>query len=330
MMRFLSWIALPLAVLLAGCGTNDNEGIKAHEQPIVLQQQWFANSGFAGEVWAQEYLAKPLGVSLTIHPGSDSIETTQVVKSGQADFGVAGADQIMLANENGADLVVVGVINPETLAAFISNANKGILLPSDFVGKRVGTMEGTPVHLVYRVMMNQNKISIDHSKEVPTNWSYSGFDKDYDIYPAFINDEPITFATEKPSLKLSIMKPSDFGVNFIGTVYFCRRDLIESNPKKVQMFVNLMIAGWQQALSDPKKATAVLKSFSNDINQGKELKSLIAGIAYYRGSSGKILYATKDRWLRMADQLKAAGLLKTFDYDKTVNNNFVEAYYEKK
>lgn len=314
-------VSVAWLIMLSACSPT-----KEPKNDIVLQQQWYANSGFAGEVWAQEYLAPERGVNLTVVPGADDVVTTQVVKSGRADFGVAGADQVMLANEQGADLVVVGVINYQTLAAFISNVNKKIVRPVDFKGKRIGTMEGTPVDFVFRVMMHENKVPLDSLTEVPTNWTYAGLDRDYDVYPAFLNDEPITLGREKPNLKLSVIKPNDFGVDFIGTVYFCKRSLIEQNPEKVQMFVNLMIDGWRQALSDPAKATDVLQRYSKDIDASKEMASLIAGLDYYRGEGGKPLFASKERWLRMADQLQSAGLLKNFDYDRTVNNSFVNWY----
>ena len=322
MKTLLGLVSAGWLIALAACGPT-----KHVKSEIVLQQQWYANSGFAGELWAQEYLASPRGVNLKVVPGADDIVTAQVVKSGKADFGVAGADQVMLANEHGADLVVVGVINYRTLAAFISNVNKKILLPTDFRGRRVGTMEGTPVDFVFRVLMHQNGVALDSLKEVPTNWTYAGFDKDYDIYPAFLNDEPITLENKRPNLKLAVIKPDDFGVDFIGTVYFCRRSLIEQDPEKVQMFVNLMIDGWKQAIADPRKATEVLKRYSEDIDETKELKSLLVGMEYYRGEDGKLLFASKDRWDRMAEQLKSAGLLKNFDYDKTVNNSFVNWYF---
>ena len=321
MKAFVGLASAMLLMVLSACSPSP----KAKSE-IVLQQQWFANSGFAGEVWAQEYIAPQRGVNLKVVPGSDQITTTQVVQSGKADFGVAGADQVMLANQNGGDFVVVGVINYRTLAAFVSNVDKKILLPTDFKGRRVGTMEGTPVDLVFRVMMHQNGVALDSLKQVPTNWTYAGFDKDYDIYPAFLNDEPITFEAEMPQLKLSVIKPHDFGVDFIGTVYFCKRSLVEKDPEKVQMFVNLMIDGWKQANGDPAKAIEVLKRYSKDIKEDKELKSMIAGLDYYRGEDGKMLFASKERWLRMAEQMKAAGLLKTFDYDRTVNNSFVNWY----
>jgi NitT/TauT family transport system substrate-binding protein len=323
MNHILKWILIATcAIVIVSCGPP-SKGDKS----IVLQQQWYANSGFAGETWAQEYLAKERGVDFKVVPGGSDIATTQVVMSGQADFGVAGADQIMLANQNGADLVVVGVINYRTLAAFISNVDKKITLPSDFVGRRIGTMEGTPVDFVFRVMMNQHNIAADSYTEVPTNWTYAGFDKDYDVYPAFVNDEPITFQQQRPDLKLSIVRPHDFGIEFIGTVYFARRDLIEGNPEKVQMFVNLMIDGWKEALRDPEKAMDVLKRYSTDIVQDKEIQSMITGLDYYRGERGKILYASEERWKKMFSQLKSAELVSSFDYDTSINNSFVNWYY---
>lgn len=45
--------------------------------------------------------------------GSYDIDPIKLVLAGQADFGVVGADKVLAANDKGADLVIVGVIDQE-------------------------------------------------------------------------------------------------------------------------------------------------------------------------------------------------------------------------
>jgi NitT/TauT family transport system substrate-binding protein len=312
-----------LIILLSIIGCSEQE---AETRSITLQQQWYMNSGFAGELWAEEYTVKQYNVDFKVIPGGSDITSTQVVVSGEADFGVAGADQVMLANESGADLVVVGVINYKTLAAFIAKQSKHILSPADFKGKKIGTMEGTPVDFAYRVLMKVNGIKMNEVEEVPTNWTYMGFmNGDYDVYPAFINDEPVTLSREK--IHITTIKPHNYGVHFIGTVYFCKRSLIENHPEKVQIFVNLMIDGWKSAIAEPAKAIDVLIRADGSLDADKELMSFKVGLDYYEGEHGKILYASKQTWNNMAEQLIDSNLIKSFDYDKTVDNSYVNWYH---
>ena len=222
---------------------------------------------------------------------------------------------------------MVGVINYKTLAAFISKPAANITYPKDFEGKRVGTMEGAPVDLVYKVLVGQNKLDKGKVTEIPTNWTMVGFiNDDYDVYPAFINDEPITL--RRKGINSNVLKPNDFGVDFIGTVYFCRSDLIKENPKKVQAFVDLMAKGWSAVLDDPSKAIDVLARYDPSLDIEKERESLIVGLDYYTGEDGKVLYTSKQSWDKMARQLIDNGIVTSFDYWKTVNNGFVNWYHK--
>jgi len=295
---------------------------------IRLQQQWFANSGFAGELLAQNNTASKYGLKIEVIPGSDQIDTKQIIKAGEAEFGVAGAEQIMLANEKGANLVIVGVINYRSLACFISKKNLGITKLKDIEGHKIGTMEGSPVDLIYKALKKKEHIQIDDKNEIPTGWVLTGFIQDqYDVYPAFINDEPITLKLK--GIEVNIIEPSIYDVNFIGTVYFCKKELVEHCPEVVQNFVNSIADGWGLAIKDPKLAIDMLKVYDRNISEIKELESLKRGIDYYKGEDGHILYTTDATWKNMAELLKNVGYLKKFDKEKTVDNKFVSWYHSR-
>lgn len=325
-----------LALIFVGCNSNktcteycskikkNNDG----KHIVRLQQQWYANSGFAGELFAKNVTAKANDFQLEIIPGSDQIDTKQIVTLGEAEFGVAGAEQIMQANEKGANLVIVGVINYRSLACFISKKDKWIMKPKDMVGHKIGTMEGSPVDLIYQALKKKEGLDISKSDEIPTGWVLTGFEQDkYDVYPAFINDEPIKLKLN--GIEVNTIIPSSYGVNFIGTVYFCKKELVDCCPKLVQSFVNAMAEGWDMTIKDPKQAIAYLKQYDKNIDEKKEMESLISGMEYYKGEDGNMLYAKEKSWANMAEQLKSIGQLNSFDYTKTVENKFVSWYLSK-
>ena len=325
-----------ISLLLSSCDTNKTcddycSVLKTNDsgQTIVrLQQQWFANSGFAGEIFAKEMSVEEYGIQIEVIPGSDIIDTKQVVKLGEAEFGVAGAEQIMLANEKGANFVIIGVINDKSLAVLISKKDKEIIKPKDMVGHKIGTMEGSPVDLIYRALKKKEGIKIEKNDEIPTGWVLTGFIRDqYDVYPAFINDEPVTLKMK--GIDTNIIDPSNYGVNFIGTVYFTKKELIDCCPEVVQGFVNAIADGWDMAIKDPKKAIALLKEYDSNIDENKEIESLLNGLHYYKGAEHKILYTKKATWNEMYSLLKDIGYLKAFDYESSINNKFVAWYHTK-
>lgn len=292
---------------------------------VRLQQQWFANSGFAGELVAKDETAAANHLQIEVIPGSDQIDTKQIVKSDQAEFGVAGAEQVLQANEKGANLVIIGVINYKSLACFISKKDKNIINAKDLLNHKIGTMEGSPVDLIYQALKKKEHLDIKKDDEIPTGWVLTGFTQNqYDVYPAFINDEPITLRMQ--GIEVNAIIPSNYDVNFIGTVYFCKKDLIESCPEVVQNFINSVSEGWEKTIKDPKNAIKLLKAYDKNINESKEMQSLIAGMDYYKGEEGKMLYAKEETWNAMADLLKGINKLKTFDYKGSVENKFVSWY----
>lgn len=337
MKKVISLLVIMIALLLqSGCSSDKScedycSKLKKNKngQPIIrLQQQWFANSGFAGELYAQYDTDTANGIELQVIPGSDQIDTKQIVKLGEAEIGVAGAEQVMQANEKGADLVIIGVINYKSLACFISKKDKGIWSPKDMVGHKIGTMEGSPVDLIYQALKQKQGLSINKDDEIPTGWVLTGFTQDkYDVYPAFINDEPITLKNQ--GIDVNIIQPSNYGVNFIGTVYFCKRELVNCCPEVVQNFINAVGEGWDMAIKNPKQAISYLKSYDKNIDESKELESLITGMDYYKGEDGKMLYVKEETWNNMAELLKSIGQLKTFNYNGTVENKFVSWYLSK-
>jgi NitT/TauT family transport system substrate-binding protein len=295
---------------------------------VRLQQQWFANSGFAGELMAQNETASKYGLRIEVLPGSDQVDTKQIVKLGEAEFGVAGAEQIMQANEIGAGLVIVGVINYRSLACFISRKSKNIIKPKDMEGHKIGTMEGSPVDLIYQALKKKEGLAIDKNDEIPTGWVLTGFEKDlYDVYPAFINDEPIKLQLE--GIEVNSIIPSNYGINFIGTVYFCKKELVECCPEIVQSFVNSIIEGWAYTIKDPKRAIDYLKKYDPNIDEVKELESLQRGMDYYKGEEDRILYTKRSTWADMAALLEDIGKLKSFNYDSSVQNKFISWYYSR-
>lgn len=320
---------LSIVFLLAGCGGGNNNKEQKTERlnSVTLRQQWFPNAGYAGELFAVYETGESNDINITLQPGADDIDPIKLVLSGQSTFGVAGADQILEANEKGAELVVIGTINYKSLGCFIATEDKNIYKPKDFEGKVVGVQNGTSVYLMYKALLKKGNVDATKIKEVESPWDMTTFIANaYDVRPAFYNDEPVTL--DQKGIKYTVVRPEDYGVKFVGTVYFTTKKTIEEHPENVQRFVNALCKGWKLALSNPPKSIQYLKEFDKDIDAERELQSLIKGADYYKGANGKFLSSNKEDWDSMAATLKEFGLLNNYDYKKTVNNTFVDWYHE--
>jgi len=282
---------------------------------VTLRQEWFPYSGYAGELMAVNETGKSNNINITLEAGSDIVDPLKLVISGQNDFGVASADRILQANEKGAELVVVGVINYKSPTCYLTTKESNIISPQDFSGNTVGILTGTNTELIYRILKDKTGIKNINEVEIPFDLATFIAGK-YDVRPAFIYDE--TVSLDLKGIDYNIIEPEKFGIEFIGTVYFTKKSTVEENPKMVQAFVNAIAEGWKKAIQNPEKAIDYLKKYDVDIDTERELLSLKKGIPYFQGENNKILYASRSRWESMARNLLEIGYIKNFSYDDLI------------
>ena len=153
-------LVLTCVLIISGClndkSKNDvNTGTDQSElQKVTLREAWFPWAGYAGELEATR-IDSMYGIDLKIEPGADDIDPIKLVISGQNDCGVASAESVLLANQKGANLVIVGVISYKSPTCFVALADKNINSVSDFENKRVGILTGTETETVYRILMKK-------------------------------------------------------------------------------------------------------------------------------------------------------------------------------
>lgn len=318
MKRIFFFLSIPVFLLVA-CNNNKqtNKLLKAS-----LVQEWFPNANYAGELFASYETDSLFGLNLELKAGSDQIDPIKLVLSSESEFGIVSSDRILQANEKGADLVVIGVANYKSPTCYLSKKEKNISSVKDFEGKKIGILTGTNTELIYKILIKKNNLDNSKLKEIEAPFDLATFIAGaYDVRPAFVYDEPVSL--EQQGIAYNILRPEDYGVKFLGTVYFCKRSLIEQKPELVKAFIQSIKAGWKKTFADPNHAIELLYKFDKNIDKVRETKSLAKAIDYFKGEKDSVLYASKESWETMANDLKEMGFIKNFDYSKTVNNSFV-------
>jgi NitT/TauT family transport system substrate-binding protein len=322
-------ILTSLIVLLSACnGCNDKKNDKKTKlTKVSLRQEWFPNSNYAGALMAKNEFAKSNGLDISIESGSDQIDPIRLVIEGHNTFGDASADKILSANEKGADLVIIGVVSYNSPTCFLAKAEKKILTPKDFEGKTVGILTGTNTEYVYRTLVKKEALNTKKIKEVEAPFDLNSFvtANAYDVRPAYIYDEPVSLDLQK--IKYTVIEPKNYGVKFLGTVYFTTRQNVLKNPEIVQAFVNSVADGWAAAIKSPEKAIEFLKEYDKTIDTTRELLSLRKGLDYYKGKDNKILWADISDWEEMIQSLQELKVIKTVNLGKTIDTTFLHKYY---
>lgn len=314
-----------ILILLLGCDNNK----KGNLQKVNLREEWFASVSYLGEVVAINETDSLNGLDIKLIEGADDVDPIKMVISGTDKFGVCGADRIFTANENGADLVVIGAVNYINPTVFIAKANLNVHTAKDFEGKRVGVFTGNNTEMIYRTLVKKAGLNKSKLKEVEAPFDLGSFIAGaYDIRPAYIFDE--TVSLDEKGIKYTVVKPQDYGVSFVGPVYFTTRNTVKNEPELVQKFINSIAQGWEIALKNPEKALKYLVAYSKNIDIKRERASFKAGTDYFKGENGKVLTSDIQKWKQMGNDLKDLGVIKAFDADKFINNSFIDNYHNKK
>ncbi len=316
-MRKLTIILL-VAILIIGCKNEkkrDNELTK-----ISFIQEWFPNANYAGELLAMYEFDEAEGLNIEIQAGSYDIDPIKMVLSGANDFGIVSADRLIEANEKGADLKAIAIANYKSPTCFISKKEVPLASPEDFNDKRVGVLTGTNTEIIYNILKNKSKFQASEEIEVPfdLNTFLLG---EYEIRPAFAYDEPVSL--ELQNIEYNILHPEDYGINFLGTVYFCKAELIKESPDLVRSFVKSLKNGWAEVFKNPKKGIDYLKEFDSEVDLNRETISLVKALPYFEGEDKKLLWASKETWENTASILIEKGSIKEFDFNECVDYTFL-------
>lgn len=307
------------ATLISCKKNNDNNGLTK----VSLRQEWFANASYLGEVMAINETDSIYGLDIELIEGAEDIDPIKMVLSGQDDFGVAGADRLFEANQKGAELVVVGVVNHINPTCFISLKGIELNSPKDFEGKKVGVFTGNNTEVIYRLMMKKSKVNMSQVEEVEAPFDLATFiSGNYDIRPAYIFDE--TVSLDLRNIKYNILKPQENGVVFVGNVYFTTREMVEEKPEIVKKFVSSIHDGWKMTFEDVEKAAMYLKKYNSQISVEREIKSFNNGKTYFKDDNGKILFSDLKNWDKMEKNLKSANKIQNVSYKDFVNYSFLK------
>ena len=169
--------ALSALIAVAAIGimyfSTENSG----KTKVNVRLKWLHQAQFAGFYVAEKKgYYRAAGMDVALNPGGVDFPAIQMVSGGAEQFGVAGADQILLAREKGVPVVAIAVLYRKSPFELFSLASSKIKRPQDFSGRKVGVKLGGNEELAYRAMVRKLGIDPACMTEVPVK---------YDMTPLF-------------------------------------------------------------------------------------------------------------------------------------------------
>jgi NitT/TauT family transport system substrate-binding protein len=267
----------PLAIILALAFIALSAGARA-DTAVTVRLKWFNQAQFAGFYVAQDKgYYKAAGLDVNIQPGGPDFPAVQMVAGGNEQFGVTGADQILIARSKGVPVVAIAVIYRRNPFVLFSLSKSGIKAPADWVEKKVGVQIGGDEELIYRAVLA--KAGIDKSKltEIPVKFDISPLLAGaIDVWPGYLINEVL--AAKEKGFDVNIIYPADYGINVYADTLFTTEAMIENQPDVVRNFVAATIKGWQSAIAAPEEAATITVKHGDKLTYSHELAMMKATV----------------------------------------------------
>lgn len=298
--------------------SNKNEQL----EKTSLRLKWVSQAQFAGYYSAQqEGYYEEEGLSVKIDPAGPNISPIQSVVSGINEFGIAGAEQIITAIDNGVPIVAIAVIYRETPEALVSKKSLNIKTPKDLIGKTVGVVYDNDENL-YRLFLKKNGIDEKSIKEVPAITGISQVMTDQvDAKMAYEMNDAVLLTIEGEEVNL--LKFREYGVKVYADTIFTTKEMIEKHPEKVRKFLKASIKGWKYAIDNPEKSVSQLIEINPALNYDHQLGYLKGSIPLIM-TDKEIGVSNAEVWKNMIDNLYENKMIKKqIDASSVFTNEFL-------
>ncbi|MEU9845779.1 ABC transporter substrate-binding protein [Actinomadura sp. NPDC048032] len=309
--------AVALFAASAGCAGQAAGG--STEKNTVILTNWFAQAEQGGYWQAMaEQPAKGDGVTLNVKQGGPGIQTIPQVAAGQAAFGVANADEVLVARKNGLPIVAVAAGFDTNLQCMMFHKAAGIKTFKDLNGHTVARVPSP-----YWDFLKHN-FGLNRVKEINLNGSLADYKRQPGfVQQCFVTSEPYTAQKEgvKDFAMLSVAK--DGGYNPYGNLLFTTERVIKENPDLVKKVVAASVQGWKNFSVDPGKAKAAVQKANPDtVPEAFDFGAATIKEGGYLGAEPGSM--TDERWKTLRDQLGSFGAVpKDFDYGKAFTTKYL-------
>lgn len=298
-------LASVVAILLSGMVTAAH----AADQ-VTVRLKWFNQAQFAGFYVAEEKgYYKAAGLDVNIQPGGPDFPAVQMVAGGNEQFGVTGADQILIARSKGVPVVAVGVIYRRDPFVLFSLQKSGIKTPADFAGKKIGLKIGGNEELIYRAVLAKANVDKSKLEEVPVKFDVAPLlAGSIDVWPGYTINEVLE-AQEK-GFPVNIISPADYGVDLYADTLFTTEAMLKQKPDVVHRFVLATMKGWAEAIANPEEAATITLKYGSGLKYEHELAMMKASVPFLTPDQSPVGSMDEAKWTDMQKLLVDAGFQK--------------------
>lgn len=292
--------------------------------PITVQLRWTHQSQFAGFYAADQngdYAAE--GLDVTFLEGGPDVDIHAPVSQGLAQFGVAGAETLILKRAAGIPFRAVATIYRRNPLVFMTLADSGITRPQDFAGKTI--LVASFNQAILHAMTSHVGVTPDRYDEACCNIDgfYTG---EFQVAHAYLTNEVIN--ASKEGHQINIINPDDYGVHFYADTLYVNDDFMIQDPDIIRRFLRATLKGWTYAVENPEAVGPLVRNYNPDVDPDLEAAKMIASIPLVNTGEDFIGWMEPDIWAGMEKTLREQEILvEPLNIEEVYTMQFVEEIY---
>ena len=275
-------------------------------EKLNYRLKWIFNTSVVGDLYAdvRKEFAEA-GLDVTVKPGGPERDAIKELELGQAQFGVASADQVIRAMAKGSPVVVIAQlfqINP--LQWIYRQSDPPITRLEDLRGRTIGITYGGNDETIMRTLLAKANLTEQDVRLFSVRYDYTPFyQKKVDIWPVYRNTQGIFIGQKMMDggEPVQFFIPSDFGIQFVANSVVTSRQMAEERPETVRKFLAALLKGWEEAL-DPAKSDIViqmLQEFDKDTPRTQLAEQLEITRRLVKPESGMAIgIIDRDAWIQ--------------------------------
>lgn len=259
-------VAIALVALsfgLAACGEK-SEDVTGQAQPFGLTLDFYPNPDHAGIYMAQRLgYFKEAGLDVQIHAPADPSTPIKEVAAGRTDLAISYEPEVVLAQQQGLEVVAVGALVDRPLTSMIWLKKSGIKGVGNLRGKTIATA-GIPYQDAFlKTILARANLSPSDVKAVNVGFgllpALAGGSAQA-MLGGYSNVEGVDLREHDKS---PVVTPVDkLGVpTYDELVLVAQRKRLEEDPEAIRLFIAALARGTDAAVKSPNAATkAVLEA----------------------------------------------------------------------
>lgn len=310
-------------VVLNGCERSRSNRAD-QEASVEILLNWFPDCQHGGFYAAAETADAAIegGARLRIVPGGPGSPVIQNVALGQSDYGIANADQILLARAQGAKIVALLAVMQSSPRCIMVHEQSGIKSLDQLANVKLAVGAGKAF-----AKFLQQHLPLEGVTLVNYTGSVAPFLADPNLaQQAYIFSEPRLVAGN--GIKATTLMVSELGFNPYNTCLIAREALVKEHPGHVAQVVRTVRQGWLQYLDAPAAThqRILLDNPQMDMESlqfgAEAIKPLCLPAGMDRSEFGQMQSA---RWEQLARQLEELELLdQPIDVSSAYTNEFLQ------